>query len=171
VDHIDWSKLKGIPSWTPSDAVPYILRRLADRLVQLDENIYLITVGANHLSETNRAPYVTAAMWADSVGAARRSRLHDLEADVDDCAKTPPVEMLLLGGAQTYGEIISELRKNGVYRTSMEHATYRMTDGKFIEATIDTRMGHGPQGYKFCFRSQTCEDLEVPYAIYYFLRR
>jgi hypothetical protein len=62
------------------------------------------------------------------------------------------------------------MKKGGLHRKSMEYATYRMKDGKFIESVIDALMGCGHLRYKFCFRSPMHEDWEALYAIRFVLR-
>jgi hypothetical protein len=169
MNEIDWEHLKRIAKWTPLRKLPFDHEKVGYNLFKVREDTYLIAVSRNRIFETDAAPYVTILAWAENEGAARRSLDMQIEADVNPSMGTPPLEMLLPGPAMTYGEIISELKDSGLYSSSMEHASYRLTDGGFIEARIDTLMGGGPLRYKFCFRSPRCEESDVPYAVHYVL--
>ena len=167
---IDWDELKCIPSYAPLAELPYVRKQLDERLFQLREDIYLAAVPTNPIGERDRGPYVTMVMWAESEGAAKRSFNGDVEADVSQPFSSPPAEILLPGAALTYGEIIAALKERGLYESSLRYAKYRMTDGIFINAIIDTQVDNGGRRYRFCFRSPECEESAVPYAIHHVLK-
>jgi hypothetical protein len=81
---MNWKELKGIRPWAPLGQVAYAYKRLDERLVQLREDAYLTTVSADRQGEKEGASYVTIVMWAKSEGAARRSLLHEVEADLGE---------------------------------------------------------------------------------------
>jgi|SRR5580704_19277816 hypothetical protein len=170
MQQLDWNELKKIRRWTPLCEIPYISSRVGYKLFSLDEQAYLVAVSQNREFEVDREPYVTVIMWAESEGAARRSVLLEIERDVDRIPPvSPPVEMLLPSAALTYGELASELMHSGASGRTTEHASYRLTDGKFQELVIDTALEAGTGRFKFCFRNLRPDAWDVPYTIKYIL--
>jgi len=100
---------------------------------------------------------VTAAVWAESEGAARRAVLQQLEADESKDSR-PPEGVLLRRGLERYGEI-REAGRTGSSGNMLEAASYRGRDGLFIDRRINF-----PR-WTFHFRGGEDDDAERCYAV------
>jgi hypothetical protein len=164
-DVMELEPLKKIKEWSSLNDIGLPYHNLGDVLYKLYSQIYVIAVPYNKSFITDeRIPYVTLLMWAQTDGAAKRSELMEIKADIKENNDNPPSEMLPPNGAETYGDIINELKK-GYYGEFYEHADYRIAkDGAFIQRVIETLE------YKFCFRKNDNDNSEIPYVIIYKLK-
>ena len=100
---------------------------------------------------------VTAAVWAESEGAARRAVLQQLEADESKDSR-PPEGVLLRRGLERYGGI-REAGRTGSSGNMLEAASYRGRDGLFIDRRINF-----PR-WTFHFRGGEDDDAARCYAV------
>lgn len=118
----------------------------------------MVAVPHNGRFDRNDAgPFVTALLWAETDGAAKRAKLMEIEADDPGAASSAPRD-LLPGPATTYGDIARTLEQQG--RAFQEYAEYRVArDGAFIHRTIEAAP------YAFFFRKLEHDDSDRCYAI------
>ena len=159
--YLNWNRLKELRCWTPLVQVSPSAERLGDGLFRLDPTQYVIAVPYNEQFErTDRAPFVTILLWAETDGAAKRAKLMDIEAD-EKSHVTPPAELLLPGQSVAYGDIVKELRR-GQHGTYQETASYRIAkDGAFVDRNIATPI------LSFHFRKREDDPTDRCYAIQY----
>jgi hypothetical protein len=158
---VNWNGLKELRCWTPLAEVSQSAERLGDLLFCIGPAQYVIAVPHNEqFDRTEKAPFVTILLWAETDGAARRAKLMDVEAD-EKGHVAPPAELLLPGQSVAYGDIVKELRR-GQHGTYQETASYRIAkDGAFVDRNIATPV------LTFHFRKREDDPTDPCYAIQY----
>lgn len=156
---MDWRELKAFASWQPVRDLPGIVREVEDGLFQLEDTAFVFAVPYEmDLASSTRGPLVTLAVWAESIGAARRALNGKVDADEMIPGSRPPDEMLLSPGHSTYAMILTDARAVGSRSGILEMASYG-TNGAFIHAKIMAR------GFEFMFRDNRVPVDLQPYAI------
>lgn len=157
-----WKDLKALRCWTPLSEVTHSATPLGSGLYGIGQGQYLIAVPHNDRFERNeRGPFVTAVLWAETNGAAKRAKLMQIETD-DSQGPSPTPDDLLPEHARTYGEIVAVLKRRG--EEFQEYAEYRVaTDGAFVHRTIEAFP------YSFFFRKVEHDASDSCYAIQYTL--
>lgn len=156
--HLIWSQLLRLPQWTLLSRTGLSPDHLEDVLFKVSESAFLLCAPYDEqLRPLVGDLAVTAVVWAESEGAARRAVLQQLEADQPTDAQ-PPAEMLLKPGMKRYGEI-REAGRTGSFGSMLEAASYRSRDGLFVDRRINL-----PR-WTFHFRGLESHDTEPCYAI------
>lgn len=131
----EWPELLALPPWVRLSEAGLVANPLADVLFKLEDGKYLMCVPYDAEMKPLENDYsITAILWAETDGAAKRSVLQQLEADARGDA-TPPAEILLPERAMRYDDVVRVARL-GAYGSVLESATYRVGDGQFIDRTI-----------------------------------
>lgn len=157
-DQAMWPQLLRLRQWTPLSRTGLGARHLEDILFKLDESAFLLCAPYDaQLRPLANDVAVTAVVWAESEGAARRAVLQQLEAD-EPSDSQPPAEILLRPGLERYGQI-REAGRTGSFGSILEAASYRGRDGCFIDRRINF-----PR-WTFHFRAREGNDSERCYAV------
>lgn len=133
---------------------------VSDVLYTVGSGQYLVCVpyGADLIPlENDRS--VSGLLWAYTDGAAARSLLRQVEADPLTNGM-PPGEVLLEPGENTYSSVLRAARL-GSFGEVVEAATYRLSDGRFVDRTIAL------PGRTFHYRDRDGGDDEPCYALEY----
>ena len=156
---MDWSELKSYASWQPIRALRCAIREVGDGIFELEDSAFVFTVPhEKNLTPSSRGPLITLAVWAESVGAARRALTGKIEMDEVVASNVPPVEMLLRPGHSTYSSLLADARESGSSSGILETASYN-AQGAFIHAEIAAR------GFQFMFRDFRTPPNLLPYAV------
>jgi len=158
-DLVDWKKLKTYASWQPIRDLPWPVQDIGDGIFQAGPTAFVVTVpNEQDFSLSNRGPIVTLAIWAESVGAARRAFSGNVDADSVVPGSVPPDDMLLSSGHSTYSAILADACELEPRSALLETASYN-SKGRFIHAQIIA------QGFEFMFRDPRLPPQMRPYVI------
>ena len=131
---MDWKYLSQLNEFTSLSALSISCEPIWDGLYRLSRDIYVCTTDLNLKNTTNEPPYITAIVWAESLGAVRRCHNGDIEAD-EVVNGQPPKEVILPHQAANYHEIRTYAKDHG--RQVSECAGYRASDGLMTHVDLN----------------------------------
>ncbi|MEQ2005992.1 MAG: hypothetical protein ABMA26_04270 [Limisphaerales bacterium] len=154
---MNWETILQIPAWTPLREVTVQRDLVLPGIYRVAADAYLVTQVYNREFEEGRpeAPFVTVAVWAESLSALKRCVDCDVSVQVATSGVKPP-DALLFGTTGTYGELERQIAARE--RKISERATYSNT-GVFVHKIIE--IGH----FTFCFLEPKIRTEEQVYAI------
>lgn len=154
-----WRSLSEIRAWTPLSELPVAHSKALKNLVRLEGGFYLMTQEYDRelRSGGQGSPFVSAAFWAPSGGAAMRLALNEVSAD--DGAHGAIPNCIAGGlGRLGYADLIAAAVRAG--ERALEHATYV---GSPIAAFVHRQISL--PWFDFCFRSREDFSAERPYGV------
>jgi hypothetical protein len=154
---MNWQTILDIHAWTPLREVAPRGEMVLPGVCRIGESAFLVTQPYNRAFEQNlpEAPFVTLAVWAESVSALRRCLNCDATTQVQSIITRPP-DILLLGTQGKYGELSQHIPQTK--RKIAERAVYSST-GAFVHKIIEI------DRFCFCFLDQRIKRDEGVYAI------
>jgi len=153
-----WPELLRLRRWTLLSRSGFSVNQVEDVLFRLHDSAFLVCASYDaQLVPLANDLTITAVVWAESEGAARRAVLQQLEAD-ERRDSHPPAGILLRPGLERYGEI-KEAGRTGSFGNMLEAASYRGRDGLFIDRRINFPT------WTFHFRGPEDDEGECCYAV------
>lgn len=154
---MDWSEILQVKEWSPLSDISDKAAVVADGILQVAPDGYIVTQPYNKLLEENdaHAPFVTRAYWGSTADAVRRRVEGDPTVGNAPPLLHPPPE-LLLGTSGTYGELVRKAHALG--DRFSERACYS-NSGQFLYKLISSGR------FEYCFLNNEEDDDESTFLI------